>query len=277
MPSFQKTGPQSRILIQLLVVLVLFLPSCTEVIDVNLRNIEPEWVVAAEIADGMPAQVILTHSVNFDEDNAFPPISNVQVKIQVKNGASETLEEIAPGVYTSNTVYGIAGLAYSLRIESADKMITADESIPAKVEIDSVQIMSLGFSRPPVPGAENPNPSLVTLYFSDPGNVQNFYKALAFKTDSLVNTNFSSDLLFDGRSGQISVFLPEGSFDTGEQIDLLLQSIPSSVYDYYMSMPNAGQGPGSGSPANPITNLVGNKLGYFNAYSFSKTSLVFGL
>ncbi len=257
--------------------LSVFLSSCTEIIEVDLRDIDAEWVVQAQLAAGMPAEVVLTQSVNFDEKNEFPAISSVMVSIQKNNGETELLEEIASGVYRSKTTIGSSLDTYTLSIESDVKMISATETIPQKVAIDSVQLMSLGFSRPPVPGADNPNPSLLTLYFSDPSGISNYYKAVAYKGDSLVNNNISNDLLFDGRQGQISVFIPEGSFNSGDMIDVQLQSITKSVYDYYMSMPNAGRGPGSGSPANPITNLQGNKLGYFNAYSFSSYTIEFNL
>lgn len=258
-----------------IVALSILLFSCTEVIDVDLRNIEPEWVVVGEIAEGLPAKVTLTESVNFDEDNVFPSIPGMSIQLENNQGESETLNEVAPGVYESSLIKGLSGITYHLSVQGSGKLITASESIPAKIVIDSVQLTDLGFSRPPVPGSNNPNPSLVTLYFSDPAFENNYYKAIAYKSDSLVNTNTTDDLLFDGRTGQISIFIPEGTFMPGENINLQLQSIPSRVYDYYLSMPNAGQGPGSGSPANPITNLSGNKLGYFNAYSFSNTSLIF--
>ena len=59
---------------------ILFLSNCTQVIDIDLNNSDPKIIVEGSITnEAGPYFVKLSKSVNFDQSNSYPPISNAVV------------------------------------------------------------------------------------------------------------------------------------------------------------------------------------------------------
>ena len=71
---------KTNIIIQLITGLIV-MSSCTEIIQIDINNSEPQIVVEANIAQGEPATVILTQSVNFYTTDEYPPIQDASVDI----------------------------------------------------------------------------------------------------------------------------------------------------------------------------------------------------
>ncbi|HEX7413182.1 MAG TPA: DUF4249 family protein, partial [Bacteroidia bacterium] len=125
----------------LLAMTVLFLTSCTKVINIDLNSANPNIVVDAEITDQPgPYTVNLTQTVNFSDNNVFPAINGATVVISDNAGNSNTLTETVPGSgnYVTSTLQGTVGRAYSISISYNGKTYTAMSTMPGPVALDSV-------------------------------------------------------------------------------------------------------------------------------------------
>ncbi|MBW7892063.1 MAG: DUF4249 family protein, partial [Chitinophagaceae bacterium] len=74
----------------------------------------------------------------------------------------------------------------------------------------------------------------------------------------------------------ITLFTPpddEKNIKSGDLVKVEMQSISSTVYDYWYSLIQGASGnSSSASPANPISNIEGGALGYFSAHQIQSVS-----
>ena len=104
--------------------------SCSEIIEININDSHPQLVVEASIGRGEPAVVVLTRSVNLYHTGTFPPVSGALIIISDKEGNSEILTEINPGIYVSVNLTGKSGQTYFLTVESEEEIISSSGRIP---------------------------------------------------------------------------------------------------------------------------------------------------
>ena len=103
--------------------ILLYLSSCTQVIDVDINSADPQTVIEANLnTTGEPATVKLTQSINFDESNFFPAVSNALVVISDNLGQRDTLLESSAGLYTSSQIQGQSGRTYTLEVLAAGNL-----------------------------------------------------------------------------------------------------------------------------------------------------------
>ena len=91
--------------------------ACEKVIDIDLNDVEPKIVVEANIDDiEGPYQVKLTKTVNYNQSNMFPTVSDAVVTLSDSEGNTEVLVESVPGIYVSTLIEGVPGRTYTLDI-----------------------------------------------------------------------------------------------------------------------------------------------------------------
>ncbi len=239
-----------------------YFTSCQKVVDIDLNSAEPKIVIDAEIKNGYGCIVGVTRTVNFDEKNEFPPVRNAVVELSDNAGNTETLTESAsiPGLYLSQTLMGVAGRTYVLKVTVDGVTYTATETMPMPVAIDSVNVQQ-GFFR------ERRN---LLVYFTDPVNIENYYRLVYLKNNKTsTNLYITEDLLRDGKQIDATMFIPdEDSLRTGDSVLVSLRNIDKGSYDYFRTMSNAdGGGDPGATPANPLSNFNNGALGYFSVYS----------
>ena len=62
-------------------------------------------------------------------------------------------------------------------------------------------------------------------------------------------------------------------FNSDDIVTYKMQCIENAIYDYFNSFENLNGGPESSpTPANPYTNIIGSKLGYFSANTVQRIS-----
>lgn len=244
---------------------------CQEVIEIDLNKVPPAIVIEGNVTDQPgPYKVQLTTTVNFDQPNQFPAVQGATVTLSDNLGNSDLLVESAPGIYSSTTLTGVPGRNYFLKVISGGKEYTATSSMAAAVPIDTILVDSLTF------GAVSNK--YLNVRFTDPVGAKNFYRIIEIiNGDTLNMINLSNDEFEDGDQITVPIFSDEDpKLESGDNVEILLQCIDENVYNYFVQLidviNNGGQ---SAAPANPITNLSNDALGYFNAYSVrSKTILV---
>lgn len=245
---------------------LLLLSACTKVIDVDLNSQDPMIVIEANISDQPgPYTVSITQTVNFSETNSFPTVSGAVVIISDDAGNTETLVETSAGIYQTTTTQGVPGRTYYLNVTANGKTYTAQSKMPALVTLDTLLLeQSLLF------GSES---YLVIPLYQDPPGKGNTYRCLETINNERVDESFLfNDDFSDGLINGQPILNFTDSVGTGDTIAIELQCIDKPVYLYFFSLQQTTSGQ-TGAPANPVSNISNDALGYFNAHT-SRTRFV---
>ena len=247
---------------------VIVLASCEQIVDLDLRSVEPKLVIDASITEDMPCTVILTKTQDFNNNDPYQVVSGAIITLTDDQGVKHTLAEMQPGKYLSS-VRGVVNKKYSLHVEVEGKSYEAVGTIPERVPIDSMYIYNIRF------GTEDfYSPAII---FDDPKGVENFYYTTVFINDRMLRTVYvRSDEYQDGveQLHDILFYNREDNGDAdlkiGDKVRVHMQTIDKGAYTYFSTMALVG----AGGAANPISNFSGNALGCFKAYNLSTKEIV---
>lgn len=252
--------------------------SCEKVIDLNLDNAESKIVIEGNLTDhSKECFVYISETQPLDEIGRFVGVSNAYVTITDNtSGKTDSLQEIEKGVYYNSELKARLGNAYTLKVVTDKDTYTATSTMVSTfIEMDTV-IVEL-----------NPiyNNYTTSVYFSDPADQQNQYLFMIYKNNKKYNSFYvQEDEFFNGKDVKqnLPVFSEEEEDNIllGDTVKVRMQSIDKNVFRYFYSL-NAGAlggtgGPASfGSPANPVSNISGDALGYFSVHTNQvKTTIV---
>jgi len=252
-----------------ILLVLLGLPSCQKVINIDLNSASPQLVIEGNVSDQPgPYIVKLTKTVNFSESNVFPPVTGATVIISDNTGNTETLIESTPGTYTTSTLQGTPGRTYNLTITTGGKTYTASSTMAYPVNIDTLLYKKSPFGRDGSWSAR----------FLDPAGIANYY-ALFMEINNVMQSDFSTadDNFRDGDSISMRLPVPDNvNLQPGDSVKVILESIDKNVREYFRLLHQLSNQGGfeSAPPANPESNITGNALGYFSAHSDRKKILV---
>jgi hypothetical protein len=256
----------------LLVISFSFLFACEKPIDIDLNSSDPKIVIVGSISSVTgDYTVTLTRTVNFDETNEFPAVSDALVRISDDAGNTETLNETSPGVYSITTLQGVPGRTYTLEVTADGEIYTAISTMPLPIDIDTITIEN-----------DEENHPLAAVRFQDPSGIENYYRLTQLATERFRFSGIvDDDRLQDGRMITISVpaISSRGNMvlRPGDSITVVLQSIDKNVYEYLRMLNELEQEDILGQTAlsaNPVSNFSHGALGYFNAYSQKAKTIV---
>ena len=257
---------------------VWFLYGCQQVVSIDLNTANPRVVVEGNIKDQPgPYSVFLSITGSyFDTTLATPPVSHAQVVITDNLGNRDTLKEVISGTYQSSTLIGVSGRTYTLSVKADGKEYMATSSMPAKVFIDSLYAL-------PRHGFDGESGYDIYVTFKDPPELGNYYRINARSsamipadsidgrryrlfTDKLTNGNEMTERIRAGRNVSI-----------GDTITIEFRSIDKATYDYFHTLSDilsSDRSPTSLAPENPNSNISGDALGYFAAYTVDSKQIV---
>ena len=247
-----------------IILVSLFILGCKKVIDVKLKNSEPQIVITGEVNNlPGPYKVTISKSVNFTANNDFPPISGALVTIK-SNRVTDTLLEKEPGNYFTSKIKGKPGESYTLNISVDGKIYSSTSVMPKPVQLDSLTFL-IGRKNAIYPVAN----------FQDPSGVDNYYQFIEFVNGKTLRNGRGNsvfdDRLSDGR--YITSILYDDSTDisSGATLTVQMNCIDKEVYNYLNELLQISGGGGfsSPAPANPESNITGGVLGYFSANTVS--------
>ena len=251
----------------ILTVLILLLSSCQKVIQLDLSSSSPQIVIEGVIYDQPgPYKVKISKSISLEDGtNVYPAITGALVIIHDNFGNTDTLKESSSGTYVTSTLQGVPGCTYFLKVIAEEQTFTASSTMFPVVKIDSIYFKKGSFG----------NDEQVTIDFMDPADTTNYYRLVEFVNGKQQESfNVTSDRLNEGEKISYSL-MSQGSdnkLETDDNVTLWLESIDEGVYEYFRE---AGrEGGQSASPANPTSNINNGALGYFNACSVSKKSVI---
>jgi hypothetical protein len=237
--------------------------SCKEKIDLPLKDQSGKLVIEGNITDGLnPAVVLVSKTTNYKDTLFFDGQSGAIVVIE-HNGVSDTLPEIARGIYSLNALKSIANMTYNLTVNFEGKRYTASSTAPLPVAIDS------GYTVPSLRG----NGVRPVAAFRDPAGVTNYYKGDLYKNGEYLRTfEVADDRLTDGKEKTVR-FSGERDYTSGEVIRIVLNSLDQGAYQYFYTL-SVNSSAQSAAPANPTSNISGDVLGYFSAHTETEISFL---
>ncbi len=250
---------------------MIFCYSCTEIIDVDLNTADARYVVEATVSQ-KNASVILSKTTSYLNPKNIPYVNGAEVTIAF-NDTIFTLKEDSVGHY-SITYDFPSETMYSLAVAIGSTFITAESYMPKPLLWDSVTVDYSSLSDWYTPSDSLSNLFDIYAYITDPKGTANYYKLRSYKNDTLVSSNVTCDELFDGQSIRVATYIDE--YKETDTLKLFLESIDMAAYNYYntLAMSNSSSGFFS-APDNPESNLVGDALGRFYAYSVDSVLVKF--
>lgn len=250
---------------------VIFLASCTEVIDVEVPDNTVKLVVEGAITTETDSSFVrLTQSVGFfDNTSQTPYVTNATVTV---NGVPFTYTD--SGYYRPTAGYiGVIGTNYQLTVNHNGKLYTSSSLLEPMFKIDTII--------PVFKQAEGfLEEGYTVAYFGTDTRPQLKYTYLRFGfkgKDSIQDFIDDFRVLFDNKGQDPNkpvVFeVPFVRLQPGDTNILVFRSVDESVYRYFLALNNRtdGGGPFSTPPANLPSNVRGEDvLGLFAAYDVQR-------
>lgn len=247
--------------------------SCEDVIDVDLRSVEPELVIEGSIRIGESAEVLITKTKDFDASNDYSPVTDAVVVISDDAGIQETLLPNQAGKYVTTSIQGTERHTYHLSVTYEGVEYTSTTYMPPRVEIDSLTLWKL-------PVKDIPDPQ---IHFVDPIGEENQYYRCVLRINGeqpLLQDRLEDRLIstehIDGsviRQPIFISFVNSGRDDDpvkqNDVVTVEMQCFDKDVYRFFETLYNVGE-----AAANPVSNIRGGALGYFGAYSFTSKDIV---
>ncbi len=254
------------------------LNACQEVIEIDLNQTNPQYVIIGNIADdGKPCSVEITKTVNFSEPNNFPKITGAIVTLSDDKGSQEILSETKSGIYESKKMLGVVGNTYTLTVKYDGQTFISTSKMADATPIFDVKFIEDAFGGPPgTPQDTLPNFRAIPLH-PDAPNVKNYYRYIQ-TINGVEDKAFliRNDNLSDGKLNAQPLFSFDAKINRGNKYQVKLMNIDEANYNYlYALLQSSGNGPGGGTtPANPPNNILGGALGYFSAHSVSVKEVI---
>lgn len=257
---------------------LLFLISCEKVIDIDLNQSHPRFVIEGNLSNITGESTVkISKTLNFDETTAYPVISGALVTItDNKLNQIDTLTEISAGIYFKPGFGGMEGHPYTMMVNIDNEIFTAVSTMPFNVNLDSLLQENPagsgtvggpgGSGGPGNPGGDHDYKSIVQIipHYTDPVNSENYYQFEVLRNDTFVDDVFiRNDVGFNGSSSHLPLRIKA---DKGDVITIDLQCIDKTVYNYFFGL-NENINQSSATPANPASNINNGALGYFKAHT----------
>jgi len=267
----QKINKMKHSAIIILIVTLVAFSSCEKVINIDLKNASPRLVIEGMVDDsGNPAKVTISSSAVFSVNSNYPKVSGAVVKITDNLGNEFSLTENETGIYSNASLTGVIGRTYHLSIMLNGKTYTAASTIPRKAKLDSLLVENNPFGGGIAGGDAE---KWIGVVYRDPvgygDNVQ-VVQTINGKDDRL--THVQDDFYSDG--GLTLFFIPTGKIKikSGDVVTEELRFVDKNVFRYLLGIQNLAEG--ITIPENPNSNISGNVLGFFSAYTSQKSEII---
>ncbi|GAB3828473.1 DUF4249 domain-containing protein [Hymenobacter jeollabukensis] len=245
------------------------LSSCTDVVDVDLPEPEPQLAVEGNITDQPgPYTIRLTKTGPYFKDQEPPAVRGAELVLSDNDGVTETLRETAPGVYQTRQLQGKIGNHYLLSIRAEGQQYRAATEIKRVPVIDGLTQQL----KQNEPGWDDG----IYAFYNGPElpGVGDYYRFKIWLNGELQNDPgdlvVRDDALVDGRYiGGIE--LNEDPLQPGDSVRVQLLSLPQDYYYFLNEMFTQINNVGlfSSPPANVRSNVVNvdpngpRAVGYF--------------
>jgi hypothetical protein len=255
-----------------LIILSVSFFSCQKVIDINLNDSDPKTVIEAKLHEGENDFVVkISETINYFEPEQIPAIKDAKVTLTDASGNATILTNNNDGTYTAENYNAVANQSYSLKVELANGVVhTASSFMPKVIQVLDVLFI---YEEATAFGAEGFVPYCV---FQDPANEENFYR-LILSVNGIAKDGLNDMFLFDDKlvaGNLITIPLFSERLSLNDTVTMELVSMDKKTYIYLTTLQQTLNSGNSAAPANPNTNLTGDVLGYFGAFSSSSQTKI---
>ncbi len=248
-------------------ILILSLSSCEDVIELDLKNTDPQIVIEGVLnADEQSINVSLTQSNGFYDSNELTIIEDATIYLEQADGVQTELMYQGMGVYAADNLNVVTNDQVQLEVMLNDgTTYEASSTVPHSVAIDSLDVVSTNFSPGGgfIGGGSDDPVYQIFMNWQDVAGVESFYRIRAIKNDTLLANVYAltDDIGADGASFSRPFF---DTFESNDEVEMQLLAIDQFTYDYFSDLAAIqGQGPNSSNPFNPTSNFTNGALGYF--------------
>jgi hypothetical protein len=253
-----------------IVAVTVMFSSCEKIIEVNFDEAAQKYVLEGNVTNiaGLPAEVKISQTKKFEDDNNFNGISGATVSIQVNNGTIYNLPEVSTGIYKTSSFTGVPGSSYKLSVTVNGTAFTAISVMPVQtVHLDTLTVTDLAFG--------GSSFKTIAPSYLDPAGLGNSYRFIQYANGVQVKKVFvQNDELSDGLRVTRPMVNQDGELKSSDIIKVDMQCIDAAVYKYWYSLDQASTGNSSATPANPVSNITGGALGYFSAHSVKSKTII---
>ena len=254
---------KSILKIALFFILLGFFASCTKVIDVDINDKDPKYVIEGFVTLGETThRVSITKSQNLSESSVTPTVDNAIVVLSDDLGNSQTMSLVAPGIYEVSSYPVSEGRTYSLSVNIASEVFVASGKMMQDVVLDTLETFAFSFG----PTSIN---ALVPVR-QDPGGIDNYYKFNIFANQIAKPGIFIQEDAFNDGNLMMEPIFADG-IESGDTVNVEMFGIDESVFKYFYTLQQNEQG---ATPANPTSNFSGGCLGYFSVRTKSVKQIV---
>ncbi|HOW32570.1 MAG TPA: DUF4249 domain-containing protein [Bacteroidales bacterium] len=270
-------------IIYITVVTLIVATSCTEKVDIQLDESYTRLVVDGSITSDTLAHTIrLTTTTSYYYNQPAPGVSGALVSIT--DGTTVfPLTETSPGIYqTADTVAGSAGHTYTLNI-TLKQAIGGNTDYKATSylnHVSSLDSVALKFQ----PQWGDKGFYEVKVYVQEPPTVD-YYRFMIYKNDGLLTDTITEwfvtdDKFFNGSYtngaavGYLNQSNPSEQLDQGDVVTVEVDNIGKDYCNFIWNTQSEIRGANplfSGPPANVTGNISNGAIGYFAAYSCTRS------
>lgn len=241
----------------LLACAMITLLGCEDKIDLDLPENTGQLVITADLMVSDQQHQISIQKVVSLKESMLAPITDAEVIVRnMQNNRTYAFLPGPDGVYTNKTLRLQEKIKYQLYVRTADgREIEGTSTVPSYIDIDSIGLSERVIFTDTI--------YYPTLVFNDPPENGNYYKyKMSVNGGDLRFIDVFSDKYNNGLEVQHDIIDRDRDLKIGDHVRILRQCIDIGAYNYWNSFQMIN--PGAASPANPISNLSNNALGYFS-------------
>ena len=233
--------------------------SCEDVIDINLNEADPRYVIDANINNLSNNQVIkISQTVSFNSSMPSKPIDGATVVVSDNKGRSYSFQSIGNGEYRALNFRPVEKSTYTLKVNIGNESFTASSYMHPYVQVDSIGIVE--------DEVFDEIKYAVNLKFHDPKGEDNYYKySISVNEGKKQFARVFSDKFNDGLFVTHQLTNRDNSIALGDSVFVERYVIDKDVFKYWNELQSIN--PGSAAPANPTSNISNGALGYFSVSS----------
>lgn len=251
---------------------IIALTSCEKVIDIPLNEAEQTLVVEAIIKDDpLDNYVKLSKTGTVYDESDFEEIEEATVTIRDSDGGVFVMSHQGDGLYSNTELQVQPGLEYYLEVQTYDRLVASSCQTRSKPKIDSLTYENLagqfGIST-------EDTIYLMSFHAVDHPDERNFYWMKIFR-NGRENSGYylGNDDFINGQSFEAQFFGIGARPKDTVLVEMI--SMDEANYDYFIGLSNnLSDNPFAAAPANPPSNLVGEAIGFFGAYTTDTLSLI---
>ncbi|MBN2663959.1 MAG: DUF4249 domain-containing protein [Bacteroidales bacterium] len=243
------------------------LSACTDIIELDLENVEPRIIIEATLnASDSTCVVHATFSNNFYDTTQNSTVNDLSVILYGPQDQIYNLTQDITGNYTTYNVVANQGDEFLLKITDKDgNEYSANAVTPGNPGPFLTLFTNFEGGPPPVvDSAGNERKRLFGInYWLDIPNEVNYYRFKIYYNGDYLNDsyNFVDDQSSFSDTMQMGLSELFIEFDT-VRVDLI--TINQATYDFYQQLMDIQfSGINSTTPYNPIGNFTNEAIGYF--------------